>query len=48
MKPALDMSTQNFHLVNKSDQKLLLYEAWRKGLQFQILSSGKSKVQSHL
>jgi len=48
MEPALDMSTQKFQLVKKSDQELLLDEAWRKGLQFQILNSGKSKVQSYL
>jgi len=45
MKPALGMSTQMFQVVKKSDQELLLDEAWKKGLQFQILNSGKSKVQ---
>jgi len=45
MELALDMSTQKLQLVKKSDQELLLDEVWRKGLQFQILNSGKSKVQ---
>lgn len=42
MKLVLRLSTQ------KSDQELLLDEAWRKGIQFQILNSGKSKVQSYM